>query len=270
MRFPKGGLLGRIAGAVEHISELRISIYASHACYFMVLAVFPLLILLLGLLRYTGIQVDNLTALLDGFLPEVLMPGAERLILSTYYNTSGTVLSLSAVTALWSASRGVYGLLSGLNSVYETREDRGWFYTRWVCLLYTFAFLLVLVLTLVLHVFGTGLMEWIAQRGTVLWRIVNLRFFVLLFAQSALFTAVFTVLPNRKNRIRDSLPGALLASAGWLTFSDLYSLYVERFSDYASVYGSVYGVALSMLWLYCCVSIVFYGGALNHYLAEKR
>ena len=31
----------------------------------------------------------------------------------------------------------------------------------------------------------------------------------------------------------------------------------------SSIYGSVYAVALSMLWLYCCMSIVFYGGTLN-------
>jgi len=28
-------------------------------------------------------------------------------------------------------------------------------------------------------------------------------------------------------------------------------------------------VALSMLWLYFCISIVFYGGALNHYLQTR-
>ena len=78
------------------------------------------------------------------------------------------------------------------------------------------------------------------------------------------------VLPNRRNRFADSLPGALLASIGWLVFSDLYSIYVEHFSNYANLYGSVYAVALSMLWLYCCISIVFYGGALNRYLMDNR
>ena len=51
-------------------------------------------------------------------------------------------------------------------------------------------------------------------------------------------------------------------------FSDLYSIYVERFARLTNVYGSVYAVALSMLWLYCCMSIVFYGGALNRFLME--
>jgi uncharacterized BrkB/YihY/UPF0761 family membrane protein len=32
----------------------------------------------------------------------------------------------------------------------------------------------------------------------------------------------------------------------------------------------VYTLALSMLWLYFCLSILFYGGALNRLLMEKE
>jgi membrane protein len=81
---------------------------------------------------------------------------------------------------------------------------------------------------------------------------------------------MFMVFPNRRNNAVDSLPGALLASFGWLTFSDIFSIYVENFSGYSNIYGSVYAVALSMLWLYFCISIFFYGGALNHILAARR
>ena len=80
---------------------------------------------------------------------------------------------------------------------------------------------------------------------------------------------MFMALPNEKNTFRESLPGALLASAGWLTFSNLYSIYVERFAHLTNIYGSVYAIALSMLWLYCCMAIVFYGGAMNRFLAER-
>ena len=100
--------------------------------------------------------------------------------------------------------------------------------------------------------------------------VVNLRFFVLLGIQTVLFTAIYVVLPNRRNRIRDSLPGAMLASAGWLIYTDLYSVYVNYFGGSANLYGPVYTVALSMLWLYFCLSILFYGGALNAYLTAQE
>ena len=272
--FPKGGLLGKGMAVVDAVSALKISVYASHACYFIVLSLFPSLVLLLGLLRYTGIQVETLMELLEGVIPAALMPDAKRLIISTYRNISGTVVSLSALTALWSASRGIYGLLTGLNSIYEVSEDRGYLYTRSVSVLYTFLFLLVLLLTLVLHVFGTTILRWLSTSSGVVLQflsdVVDLRFFLLLLLQTCLFTAVFMVLPNRRNRLRDSLPGALLSSIGWLVVSDMYTVYVKHFSGYANIYGSVYAVALSMLWLYLCISIVFYGGALNQYLMKRR
>lgn len=272
--YPKGGLIGKIYGLISYFTGLRIPIYAANAGYFIVLSVFPMLLLFVSFLRYTGLSVDTLTELLYGVIPEALMPAAKRLILNTYQSTSRTVVSISAVTALWSASRGIYGLLTGLNGIYDVAEDRGYFYTRTMSVLYTFVFLLVLLLTLVLNVFGTTLVQMLPIGTEPVWEflmsVVDLRFFLLLFVQTAVFTAMYMALPNRRNKLMDSLPGALLSAIGWLIFSDLYSLYVENFSSYANIYGSVYAVALSMLWLYCCISIVFYGGALNVYLTENK
>ena len=251
----------------------RVSIHAAHASYFIVLAVFPLLLLLLSLLRYTGLEVESLTELLRGVIPEALLPTVEELIFSAYYSTSGTVVSVSAVAALWSASRGVYGLISGLNSIYGVTEGRNYWFTRTVSALYTFLLLVMLQMTLMFHVFGTGVFEKILPKEgfwLFLSEMIDLRFFVLFALQTALFAAIFMVLPNRRNRFMDSLPGALLSSIGWQVFSDLYSVYVERFAGYTNIYGSVYAVALSMLWLYCCISIVFYGGVLNHWLMDNK
>ena len=271
--FPEGGLIGRTVEFVRRIVRMRIPVYASHAGFFIVLSLFPSLVLLLGLVRYAGLEAEHLVGLLEGVIPDALLPGARTLIRNTYYATSGTLISLSAVTALWSAGRGIQGLVAGLNAVYGVTEDRGYFRTRGMSVLYTVLFLLVLLLTLVLHVFGTAVARLIPVGESLFLRFlteaVDLRFFLLLGLQTGLFTAMFTVLPNRKNRLRDSLPGALLASCGWLVFSDLYSVYVENFTRYSNIYGSVYAVALSMLWLYCCLCIVFYGGALNRFLAKN-
>ena len=272
--YPKGGIVGKTVQLVRYFAGLNIPVYASHASFFIVLAVFPTLVLLLSLLRYTGLEVAALAEVLEGVIPAALMPGAKKLILSTYQSTTGTVVSISVLTALWSASRGIHGLLTGLNTIYDVAEDRGYLYTRLVSVAYTFAFLLVLLLTLVLHVFGTAIMHWLPLEESpplaFLEEILDLRFFLLLGVQTVLFTAMFMVLPNRRNKLMDSLPGALLASAGWLVFSDIYSIYVENFAGLSNIYGSVYAVALSMLWLYCCVSIVFYGGALNNWLMDHR
>lgn len=272
--FPKGGLIGKIMDAAKTVRQMHIPLHAAYAAYFIVLAVFPALVLILSVLRYTGMEVRGLVELLDDILPSTMAEGAEELIYSTYRNSSGAMVGVSAVTALWSASRGVYGLLTGLNAVYGVSENRGYIYTRSISVVYTFVFILILLLTLVLHVFGNSIINLMRQvdNPVVIFFIdlIDLRFFLLLFLQSLVFTLMFMVLPNkRRSRFMESLPGGVLSSLGWLVFSDIYSIYVENFSKYSTIYGSVYGIAITMLWLYCCMSILFYGGALNRYLMDK-
>ncbi len=272
--FPKGGIIGKVVHAVRTAKNMHIPLHAAYAGYFIILALFPALLLILGLLRYTGFQVESLVELMAEFLPGALVDTAEELVFSTYQNSTGALVGLSAVTALWSASKGIYGLLRGLNAIYGVSEDRGYFYTRFISVVYTFLFLLILLLTLTLHVFGSGLISLLTMVDNpvliFLVDLIDLRFFLLLILQSLIFTLMFMALPNKRNRFLDSLPGGVLASSGWLVFSDLYSIYVENFSKYSNIFGSVYAIALSMLWLYCCMSILFYGGALNRYLMEKR
>jgi membrane protein len=266
--------VARIIRFFDDLARLQIPILASSACYFLALAVFPALVLLISLIRYTPLDITTIFAVMEGILPDALMPYAQNLILSTYNNASGALISLSAFTALWSASRGIHGLLTGLNVIYDVVEDRNFFLTRIISVGYTFAFIVVLLLTLVLHVFGTTILDMLPHSDhpliTFIADVVDLRFFVLLAIQTALFTAMFMVFPNRRNKAADSLPGALLASIGWLTFSDIFSIYVENFTRYSNIYGSVYAVALSMLWLYFCISIFFYGGALNQALMRRE
>ncbi len=273
MKIPKGGLIGTAWSYWLQIREMHIGQHAANAGYFIVLSVFPTLVLLLGLLRYTGMDARDLLSLLSGIIPEVLMPATEKLIISTYAYTSTAIVSVSAVGVLWSASRGIYGLLTGLNAIYDVQEDRGYFYTRSISVFYTFLFLIVLILTLVLNVFGESILQMLPPARGALWELmselIDLRFILLLLLQTGLFSAMFMALPNRKNKFSDSFPGAVLASAGWLLFSNLFSFYVEYFSGYANVYGSVYAIALSMLWLYFCLCLLFCGGALNKLLMKE-
>lgn len=268
MDFPKGGLIGKAASLVRRVQAMNIPLHAANSGFFIVLAVFPALMLVLSVLRYTDLDAGDLLMLLDGFVPGALLPAAEDLIIATYAHASSAVVSLSALSALWSASRGIYGILKGLNAIYDAEENRGYLHTRAISVMYTFLLLVVLILTLVLNVFQDDLLQ-LALPAFVT-RAVDFQGIVLLLLQTGLFTAMFMVLPNRKNKFLDSLPGAVLAAIGWLVFTQLFSWYVTNFAGYSNIYGSVSAVALSMLWLYCCMSILFFGGGLNRLLMEKK
>ncbi len=271
-RKPKGGLVGRAVYYTTSLAAMDIPRHAAATCYFITLGVFPGLLLILSVLRFTPLEVETLLAVLGGVVPDALMVYVSRLVYSTYQNSSSAMVSLSALTALWAASRGVNGLLQGLNHIYAVSENRNFLYTRFLSLVYTFLLVLLLLLTLVLHVFGSTLMDALYHSQIPFVRfflgIIDLRFFLLLALQTIVFTGMFMLFPNQRNGLGESLPGALLTSLGWLTLSDLFSTYVEYFPNYANIYGSVYAVALGMLWLYACICLIYLGGALNRFLIQ--
>ena len=252
-----GTFFKKIRFYLNRLEGMGISIHASHACYFMVLSAFPALLLAVGLLRHTPLEASDLMALLEGSLPDALEPYLWTIVSGAFERPPRAVVPLSVALTLWSAGRGMHGLLTGLNSVYGVPEKRNWLQIRLTSVFYTVLFLVVLVLTALLHVFRLRV-SWLSWGfpGVVL-------------MQTLLLAAMFMFLPGRRNGFRESLPGALFGSLGWMTFSGLFSVYVDHFDRYTNIYGSVYGLALAMLWLYMCVSIVFYGGVLNRFLKEK-
>ncbi|MBR0446645.1 MAG: YihY/virulence factor BrkB family protein [Oscillospiraceae bacterium] len=271
--IPKGGLIGKIYHTIKWAAAFRVEMYAAHASYFIIISLFPTLVVLLAMLRYTGLEISGLLNLMETFVPEALFPLITAVVQRVYQNSSGMVLSISIVGALWSASRGVHCLMLGLNAIYGVKESRGYLYTRTVSVFYMFAFLAILVLTLILNVYSDQLLSFFSRWLhiiEVLDGILNFRFIWLILLQFTLFTMMYKFLPNEKVRFIHALPGAGLTVVGWLTFSKVYSLYVTHFSEVAGIYDSLYSVALGMLWLYLCISILFYGGVLNRAIMKKN
>ena len=83
------------------------------------------------------------------------------------------------------------------------------------------------------------------------------------------FTLFYLVLPNRRRRLTRALPGALGAAIAWNVFSSALSFYVNHFPRASSLYGSLTLLLFSLLWLYICISIIFYGALFNR-LLERR
>ena len=265
----------RLENLIFNLTELQIPVYAANACYFLAISIFPALLLIMASLRFTPLSATDLIHLLESILPGALMGAAESLIVSTYYNSSGALLGISAVAALWSASKGVHGLLTGLNRIYGVHEDRGWLYTRLISVAYTFVFLLLILVTLVFQVFGESLSGqiWTGQHPVVdfLVDLIDWRSVWLLVAQVMIFDLIYMVLPNRRNRFLRSLPGAVIAALGWQGFSHVFSMYVDHMmSRYTNIYGSVYTVAIGLLWLYWCMCILLFGGVVNRWLIPSR
>lgn len=253
---------------------MQISLHSAYTSFFLILSLFPFLLLFLGALKYTTLDTADLMRIVENWLPQSLLPIAGTLVEVSYRHSSGTVISISLLAALYSASRGMFGFRNGLNAVYDSQRTPGFLRRRSLSVVYTLVSLLILVLTLGAYLLGTAALDYLcmttAPTVLTLSRLVDWKWLLLAFLQSLLFALMYAWLPDQRNRLRQCWPGALAASLGWLVYSGLFSVYMDHFSDYTNIYGSIYALALGMLWLYFGITIFFYGGALNRYLRQRR
>ncbi len=264
----------QIQKLLKEVSRKKVGIYAANASFFILLSIFPAMMLFLSLLQYTPLTKEAFLSAAEGLVPSVLEPLLHYVVTDLFANQSIALISFTAITTVWSASRGVYSLLDGLNVVYGLREHRGYLFRRLVCMLYTLLLFAALLLTVFLYVFGQRIRVYLAARPIPLFRLllffIQLRWLVVSILLTALFTMIFLVFPDRKLTVRAVFPGAAIGAVGWVVFSSLFSFYVNRFGGFSRIYGSLSVIAVSMLWLYFCLSILFYSALFNVYLERWR
>ncbi|MDO4404426.1 MAG: YhjD/YihY/BrkB family envelope integrity protein, partial [Atopobiaceae bacterium] len=80
----------------------------------------------------------------------------------------------------------------------------------------------------------------------------------------------YTFLPVGKRKIANQLPGAVFAvlACGVLSFG--FRIYVDNYSSYSSLYGSIATVALFLYWMYLLGHVLIMGGFINWFLEERR
>ena len=259
---------------LRSVRRLEVHIYAAYAAYFWILAIFPAVMLVISILQYTPISPEDLRALLEQLVPVSLQALTDYMIDELFAVDSPAVLSISAAAALWMTSKGVLSLLRGLNRIYAVRETRNPIGLRLHCVGFALVGVLATVLLLALHLLSQGLIERLADLGSALGRLLQrltrLKYVLTVAVLTGFFTVMYKVFPNRPLRYSASLPGAFAAAVVWVIFSQLFTLYVERFGNYSLYYGSLSVIAMAMLWLYVCIYVFFCGGILNRVLEGRR
>ena len=257
---------------IERFENGNITAYSAQAAFFIFISFVPFAMLLINLLSQLPISVEQLNGGEFSFISPQIADFIEKVISDASRTYSGAVISVTTIVTLWSASKGTVAIVRGLYTVYGVTEKRGYIKLRLVSLLYTFALIVIFILTLVLAVFGNSILEMIAAAfpSTIgITEIVGfLRWFVTLLLLVLFFMLIYMVVPERKTKFRNELPGAVISALGWIVFSVLFSFYIDNIADYVSIYGSLATIVILLVWIYFCMLILFFGAEFNDMLGE--
>ena len=253
----------------------NLTAYAAQATFFIFISIFPFLMLFLNLIKYIPIfSSENVESWNLDFVSPTIGEMLKNIVAEAGETGSGALISITTVAALWACSKGVLGIIYGLNSIYKTTEKRGYIRLRAVAVFYTAAFIIALIVALILIVFGNRILDAVLMNIPVLTSLAEavriVRWLVSLGFLVLFFMFIYTVIPERKTKLKNELPGALISAAGWIGFSALYSFYIDNFGNHSSVYGSLTAIVLFMLWLYFCMIILFFGAEVNDMLRVRN
>lgn len=269
----------RVTEILDEFHLDTVAAYSARATLFIIISFFPFMIMLLSLLQFLPFSSDNFlgekySEIFLEFIPATIRDLVVAMVDEIETTTGAAVLPVAAITALWSASTGMLSLMKGLNAVYGRKETRNYFLVRGISALYTVIFIFILLAVLLVLVFGNSLYQWIKQLFPFLQNgistIISLRAIASVIILTLFFTILYKTVPNGSSRWFAELPGALLSAVAWMSFSYLYSLYIDTMGTFSRIYGSLTAVVLLLIWLYACMYIVFIGAQINVMLQKGK
>lgn len=270
-------IVNEIVNQIEHflnkMKEDAVSAYAAQVAFFIMMSAFPFIMLVLTLVQYLPVTEEMLVAMAQETIPDVLNGYVISLIEEIFAQPSVAIISVTFVAAIWAASKSFLAIIRGCNSVYGIRETRDYIRLRLAASLYTIVFAVIIVVTLAVMVFGNTIVMAVINRFPVLSEmallIISLRTAVGFGILFVFFLALYVFIPDRKGKVIKEIPGALLTSVGWISFSYIFSFYIDNFANF-NTYGSLTAIVFLMLWLYACMYMFFVGGEINVWLQEHR
>jgi membrane protein len=264
-----GALANHVAGEIRANNILG---RASELAFDFLFALFPLILFMFNLF---GLFTSRSSELLNDFLSffgNFLPLAAYQLLRETTIelatNSTGGMLTIEIVTALWFASGGVNSMISALNMANQIREARSWVRVRMIALGLTLAIAILLLAALLFVLVSGHAVDWLGGKLQLrpvvvfLWKAFQLpaAVFFILVSNSLIF---YFGPDLRERRWRWFSPGAAFGAFLWLAASLGFRIYLHFYDSYTLSYGSLGGIMILLAWLYVTGLAFLIGGEIN-------
>lgn len=265
----------KIYNLIRAIARDNVYMYSAQASFYIIISSIPFIMMLLSLAKFIlPVSESDIVIIASSFLPEIVLPSFENIIHEIFYKVSGSVISISAISSIWTASRGIQAIERGTRNVYHSPRRKTVFLDIFASFLYTFLFIIIMILYLTVFVFGNSIINFLDLQSGV-WHFIFSRtgwikwiFSLLLLILS--FSLLYMAFSGKKLHLKNHIHGAIFTTFAWMLFSFLFSYYIENFANYSYIYGSLAAIVLIMLWVYSCMIIFLVGGEINMSILVSR
>ena len=249
-----------IRAIVKRSSRDEITSYAGSVSFWLIISAVPFLMLIISLISHIpGLGREDVTDVIYSALPDMVLLHelVDSVLNNIYVSNTVTLISLSAVLTLWSASSGVYRLERAIRKINSTPHRKNYVRSRIEALFYTLLFMIAIILSLLLLVFGSAILMFLDLKTIIT---AALLFLFIVF--------IYMFIPGVQDERRPVLPGAFLATLAWTLASYAFSIYFTYFKNISYMYGSLGALILLMFWLFAIICIILAGAEVNAVLYD--
>lgn len=264
-----------VLNVIREVDENHTMAFAAALSYYFVLSLFPLLIFMSALVGY--LPIPGLFNQILGALARVVPPDSmglvRKILADVVLSRHGSLLTFGLVFTIWSSSSGFAAMIEALNVTYGVPETRRIWTTRALAIGLTFLVGFLLLVALGVLIVGPRFGGWLADKMELSQVFVAVWPYVRWSVATA-FTVVGVELlyfwgPNLRQKFLSTLPGAVIAVAGWIGFSYLLGLYFRHFAHFNATYGTL-GAAIALsVWFYWTSFIILVGAEFNSGLLQE-
>lgn len=193
---------------------------------------FPVFIGLLSLIKFLPVSKADLLKIIYGVLPTQLQPIVRAMLTDIYDNSTTALTLITAIAIIWAAGKGFMAIVRGLKQIYRKDNQKNWLFQRIRASIYALIFMILIIASLILMVFGNNIMnftmKYIPQltNVVVIFRgIFNSKHFLFPSIFTLFFTIAFSLVSRRgKSSIKRFLELSFLLWDG--IFLQLYILFM--------------------------------------------
>ena len=254
---------------IKGLQEGAITTRASSLAFNFFLAFFPSIIVFFTLIPY--IPIEGFQQTLMEIISNVLPPSTNSATFSTLEdiinNQRGGLLSIGFILALYFSTNGMSSLIQAFNSSYHIRENESIIKHQMLSILLTIVISALVFLTIILIIFGKAAIIYMIDYQLInenkLVLLNTAKWIILIFMLFLGITTIFNLGPAIKSQIKIFSPGAILATLFIILTSIVFSYYIDNFSQYNKIYGSIGTLIIILLWIYFNAIFLLIGFELN-------
>ena len=268
-QIPVSGWSDVMIRSWREVSENNIFLVSGGVTYAVLLALFPALAALVSIygLVFDPNQVEQQIASLSSILPpeSTAMISAElHTLVSAPHGSLGVGAVAGLLLALWSASRGMSGMITALDIASQQPETRGFVRLNLVAIGLTLMALVGGSVVIALVGILPAAIQFIGLGAVAKWLILILEWPILISVIVCGLAGLYRYAPNRTQaQWRWVSPGTIVATMLWLIGSVAFTVYASHFASYDKTYGSLGGVVVLLTWLYLSAFVSLFGAVIN-------